>query len=210
MILHCYCNFHANVLNHAKTEVFSQQRELRKTDTARAVFVRMAVQIAVDLVPESGSQASVSLSHSDVQIGTTEVTLRISFSITDQFRRGASMCLAATGTSLRPVRAVPDHHAYRLASSPILAFLLQASGTPLMRSQFVDTFRKCLNVTGVPCAQLYSPHSFHIGAATTAAMTGVPGWLIQACGRWFSDCLWLYIQAQPSQLDQVTRALAAD
>ena len=163
-----------------------------------------------ELVPDSGSQASVSLSHSDVQIRTTEVTLRIQSSKTDPFRRGVSVRLAATGTSLCPVRAVSDYQAYRPASSPKSAFLLQASRIPLTRSQFVDTLRKCLNVAGVPFAQQYSAHSFRIGAATTAAMKGVPEWLIQACGRWSSDCFRLYTRAQPSQLDQITRALAAD
>ena len=163
-----------------------------------------------ELVPGSGSQASVSLSHSDVQIGTTEVTLRIQSSKTDPFRRGASVRLAATGASLCPVRAVSDYQTYCPASSPKSAFLLQASGTPLTRSQFVDTLRKCLNVAGVPFAQRYSAHSFRTGAATTAAMKGVPEWLIQACGRWSSDCFRLCTRAQPSQLDQVTRALAVD
>ena len=79
------------------------------------------------------------LSHSDVQIGTMEVTLRISSSKTDPFRRDASVRLAATGTSLCPVRTVSDYQACRPASLPKPAFLLQASGTPPTRSQFVDT-----------------------------------------------------------------------
>ena len=81
-----------------------------------------------ELVPDSGSQASASLSHSDVQIGTTEVTLRISSSKTDPFRCGASVRLAATGTSLCSVRAVSDYQAYRPASSPKSAFLLPVRG----------------------------------------------------------------------------------
>ena len=40
-------NFRANVLKHAKTEGFFQQRELHKTDTAREVCVGMVAQIAV-------------------------------------------------------------------------------------------------------------------------------------------------------------------
>ena len=39
--------FHENLLNHAKTEGFFLQRELRKTDTAHKVCVGMAAQIAV-------------------------------------------------------------------------------------------------------------------------------------------------------------------
>ena len=164
-----------------------------------------------ELVPDSGSQASVSLSHSDVQIGTTEVTLRIPSSKTDPFRRGASVRLAATGTSLCPVRAVSDYQAYRPASSPNSAFLLQASGTPLTRSQFVDTLRRCLNVASVPffrpailssqlpyrgrhhCSDERGPRVAHPGLRPLVQR------LLPAVHR-----------AQPSQLDQVTRALAAD
>ena len=40
-------NFCANVLKHAKTDGFFQQRELGKTDTACEVCVGMAAQIAV-------------------------------------------------------------------------------------------------------------------------------------------------------------------
>ena len=39
--------FRANLLKQAKPEGFFQQRELRKTDTACEVCVRMAVQIVV-------------------------------------------------------------------------------------------------------------------------------------------------------------------
>ena len=42
--------FRTNLLKQAKTEGFFQQRELRKTDTAREVCVGMAAQIDVNVV----------------------------------------------------------------------------------------------------------------------------------------------------------------
>ena len=35
----------------------------------------------------------------------------------------------------------------------------------------------------------YAEHSFQIGAATSAAVVGLPSWLIKTLGRWTSDCL---------------------
>ena len=58
---------------------------------------------------------------------------------------------------------------------------------------------------------LFSSHSFRIGAATTAAATGLPDWLIQSLGRWESDCYLRYIRTPPAPLEDaaITMARAA-
>ena len=63
--------FRTNVLKHAKTEGFFQQRELRKTDTAREVCVGMAAQIAVDGRP--GSMVFGVLAYASQVTGPTPV-----------------------------------------------------------------------------------------------------------------------------------------
>ena len=51
-----------------------------------------------------------------------------------------------------------------------------------------------------------STHSFRIGAATTAAAAGHPRWLIQAMGRWTSDCYKVYLRIP----DQTRISVSAD
>ena len=54
-------------------------------------------------------------------------------------------------------------------------------------------------------AELYAGHSFRIGAATAAAVVGLPDWLIQAMGRWSSDCYKRYICITNASLKQACR-----
>ena len=53
-----------------------------------------------------------------------------------------------------------------------------------------------------------SSHSFRIGAATTAAASGYPRWLIQALGRWSSNCYRDYIRIPHTTLQNVSTSLA--
>ena len=46
-----------------------------------------------------------------------------------------------------------------------------------------------------------SSHSFHIGAASTAAAAGLPAWLIQALARWSSQCYTRCIRMFPAIRD---------
>ena len=53
-----------------------------------------------------------------------------------------------------------------------------------------------------------SSHSFRIGAATTAAAAGYPRWLIQALGRWSSDCFRVYLRVTDHTRNLVSRSMA--
>ena len=55
--------------------------------------------------------------------------------------------------------------------------------------------RSILKGAGVPGN--YSSHSYRIGAATSAALAGVPDRVIKVLGRWFSDCYVRYIRTPP-------------
>jgi len=55
----------------------------------------------------------------------------------------------------------------------------------------------------------YNTHSFHVGAATTAAQVHIPEAHIKMLGRWYSDAYQQYIKTPPRQLAQLSRHLAS-
>ena len=82
-----------------------------------------------------------------------------------------------------PIRAFGDFLALRGSSEgPLFTF---SDGRPLTRQQLSSTFQSILHSAGY--TDFYSGHSFRTGAATTAAVWGVPNHLIKTLGRWSSD-----------------------
>jgi hypothetical protein len=68
-------------------------------------------------------------------------------------------------------------------------------GLPLplfLRSEFSARLNQTLTSIGLTGANM-RPHSFRIGAATSAAAAGVPDDQIQRLGRWKSDAYRRYI-----------------
>ena len=78
---------------------------------------------------------------------------------------------------------------------------------PLSRDQLTSVLRCLLQQAGYQ-QDLYSSHSFRIGAATTVAAAGLPVWLIKALGRWSSDAYQTYIQCSSETLRAVSTLLA--
>lgn len=132
--------------------------------------------------------------------------VRIKASKTDQFRQGTSLFLAATGNELCPVAAMLNYLAKRPTHKGPL-FVLQ-SGEPLTRQKFVERFRTALRQAGVR-PEMYTGHSFRIGAATTAAAKGVPDNIIKALGRWNSEAYQVYIRIPRERLATITNSLSS-
>ena len=86
-------------------------------------------------------------------------------------------------------------------------FILK-NGEPLTRTVVNSNLRELLNQLGYPDKE-YAPHSFRIGAATTAAAANLPPWLIKTLGRWRSDCYELYIRTPHSIIESVPKKLAS-
>ena len=72
-------------------------------------------------------------------------------------------------------------------------FFIHLDGTPLTTFQFRQMLRKSLEGLGIS-PQGFSPHSFRIGAATSAALCGLSIPQIQLLGRWTSPAVNLYIR----------------
>ena len=70
---------------------------------------------------------------------------------------------------------------------------------PLTREKFISMLRELLARLGYDTTK-FNGHSFRIGAATSAASSGVPDHVIQSLGRWTSDCYIRYIRTDSSVL----------
>ena len=119
----------------------------------------------------------------DSHSASSMVRIHIKRSKTDPFRQGTDVYLGATGSPLCPVQALWQYLALR-GPTPGPLFI-QSSGTPLSRKFLVDQLHQALLMAGID-ASSYNSHSFHIGAATTAAKQGIEDSLIQTLGRWKS------------------------
>jgi len=70
---------------------------------------------------------------------------------------------------------------------------MNVGGSPFLRRTFDAIFKVVL--TGCDLStQLFKGHSFRIGAATDAALRGIPEAKIRAAGRWKSDAYKKYIR----------------
>ena len=135
------------------------------------------------------------------------MTVRFKFSKTDPFGKGHIVTIHTTHTLTCPVRAMNQYLRARQYWPDPPIFVL-ADGTILTWSKFISRIRALFTKVGFK-AELYAGHSFRIRAATTAAVAGMPDWLIQAMGRWSSDCYKRYICITKVSLKQACEDMAA-
>ena len=129
------------------------------------------------------------------------VSLLIKTSKTDPFRQGVVLRIAKNDSSLCPVNALRHlTQCHPTKSGPLFTF---ANGRFLSRR---DVNNLLLEKTDK--RMTISSHSLRIGAASTAAAAGCPKWLIQALGRWSSDCFRNYIRIPKKTIDNTSRILA--
>ena len=143
---------------------------------------------------------------SDVTVTPTAVRVTIKASKTDPFRHGCVVTLGVTATSTYAVAALKNYRTFPSSSpSPLFTF---ANGSFLTRERLTAHLCTLLTAVGYK-AERYASHSFRIGAATMAALTGLPDWQIQALGCWSSDCYARHIRSPSEILARASRRLAA-
>ena len=135
--------------------------------------------------------------------GAGHYRLFVKASETDQLHRGCTVLLGSSGQDICPVAALFRYLALR-GSTPGPLFIC-ANGSPLSPFLVNDWLRSILATAGVPGN--YTSHSFRIGAATSAAVAGIPDHVIQTLGRWSSDCYRCYIRLPPHVILQSARHL---
>ena len=130
------------------------------------------------------------------------ISVHIKSSKTDPFRKGTTIHLYQNNSPLCPVTALKKFlSSHPTRSGPLFTW---HDGRYLTRSGLAAVLAKIKpqHITSM------SSHSFRIGAATTAAASGYPRWLIQALGRWSSNCYRDYIRIPHTTLQNVSTSLA--
>lgn len=75
------------------------------------------------------------------------------------------------------------------------ALFVDAAGRVITAQQFTHDLDAVVHMANLS-HYFIKPHSFRIGAATTAASIGIPGESIQRMGRWSSGAFTRYIRHQ--------------
>ena len=132
------------------------------------------------------------LSIGDISLTLETMKVILRFSKTDQ--RGKSSTLhfsSGPDATLCPVIAMQRFLDMRpKVQGPLF---IHYGGDPLSRYQFGRVLTRGISTVGLSPAN-FSSHSFRIGAATSAAMSGIPIDTIKKLGRWQSYAVNLYIR----------------
>ena len=134
--------------------------------------------------------------------------MHIKQSKTDPFRHRTTLAISKSHSSVCAVIALREYLLQRNTSNIDEPLFILQNGEPLTRTLLNANLRELLNILGY-VEQEYAPHSFRIGAATTAAAANLPPWLIKTLGRLRSDCYELYIRTPGTILNSVPQKLAA-
>ena len=128
---------------------------------------------------------------------------------TDQYAEGVTIRIGATCNELCPVAALSTYLAARRSSqqrhtSPLFCF---HAGQPLTRPKLLRTLQSMLSKAGYDPTR-FNTHSLRIGAASSAALAGLPLSTIKHLGRWRSSCYTTYIRRHPAVVQQAATAIS--
>lgn len=141
----------------------------------------------------------------DSHANPSVIRVHLKQSKTDPFRHGVDIFLGRTEAALCPVAAILAYCAIRPATAS--PFFIFRDGTPLTREKLVAAVRNALSQLGISTAH-YSGHSFRVGAATTAAHSGLSADTIKMLGRWESSAYERYVRTPRESLAAISRQLS--
>ena len=139
---------------------------------------------------------SIHPSLADIVFHSSEsFTFKLKHSKTDQLGRSSTIHLFRLDSPLSPYEPIHRYITTRrsLNATPHDPLFITETGSIATRFWFHHHLRQILSLTGLP-PQLYSGHSFRIGAASTAASQGLSDHLIRILGRWSSHAYHSYIR----------------
>ena len=127
-------------------------------------------------------------------IGGQCVSIHLHHSKADQRGKGADITIVHSPDKVCcPLQALQSFLAIRPpVKGPLFIHFNQE---PMTMFQISSMLKKIVHTLGLP-KEDFSPHSFRIGAATSAAMGGASDESIQKMGRWSSDAFQAYIRPE--------------
>ena len=134
---------------------------------------------------------------SDISIHSSEsLSFKLKRSKVDQLGRSTHIHLFKINSPLSPYEPILRYVTMRRSqnASPQDPLFVTETGSIATRFWFLRHLRQVLSLSGLP-PQLYSGHSFRIGAASTASRQGVSDHLIRVLGRWSSQAYHSYIRS---------------
>jgi site-specific recombinase XerD len=139
-------------------------------------------------------------------------TLLLRSSKTDPFAQGVQVTIFNTHP-LQPVTLMHNYISLRqsLGAVPHSPLFIESPQTnqPLTRSTFISFLKRALSTIGYS-DNLFSGHSFRIGACTSGAAGGVEDHLLQVLGRWQSTCYTRYIRTHSSTIRRAQNLMNTD
>ena len=149
----------------------------------------------------------INLHWNDVSFSLDHIYVSLHQSKTDPFRCGCTVKIFKTNSSTCPHHAIDRYRKVSGDVSPSASLYQVGRFHPLSRAAVTNTLRQLLKHAGFDYPH-YSSHSFRIGAATTAAASGHPAWLIKNLGRWTSNAYLTYIHQQPALTSKIYELLS--
>ena len=153
-------------------------------------FLRVG-EFTVSSRKHDGQQLGVSDVRVTGEAPNRKVVLRLRSSKTDQRGRGCLIYIPEVHSEFCPVKAVVAYMSCRPSVGH--AFFQTFGALPLTRYEFGKMIKRCMKFWSLP-TECFSSHSFRIGAATFAAMSGCSDEQIQSMGRWSSNTFRRYIR----------------
>ena len=147
----------------------------------------------ITAVSKKGGVANV-LSVEDLKFSMDHSSFEINIRSSKTDQRGVGTTLqfrVGLEPILCPVKAITEF--MKVRPTVMGPLFIHFEGSPLTRYQFNAILKKGINSLGLPEGE-FSSHSFRIGAATSAALSGIPIEHIMDMGRWRSSAVNSYIR----------------
>lgn len=147
------------------------------------------------------------LTISDISIDAHMYSIHLKHSKTDRDRKGSSIVVSETNSTFCPLLSMTRYLQGRPHARQNEPLFMTDKGKAMSRSWFTARLRLLCKRCGLP-SQLYTSHSFRIGAATSAA-TLVPASTLKAMGRWSSAAYERYVRPGVDEIISAQKAMSA-